>query len=90
MASAALADTRINLRARVQDKATIERAAALRDMNLSNFIMQNAVKEAKAVLEEEGIMVLDDVDRQAFVNAFLEPYEPTPYMKRAIAAYKKG
>lgn len=90
MTAAALADTRISLRARPKEKELIERAAKLRGTSSSSFIMSGAVERAKAVLEEEGVMVLDDEDRQAFVNAFLEPYEPTPYMQRAIAAHKKS
>lgn len=78
---AATADTkeaRIALRARPQDKAIIERAAELRGMKLSHFIMQDALKHARQVLEEEGVMMLDDEDRQTFVNAFLDPHAPTP------------
>lgn len=83
-------EARINLRARPQDKDIIERAAQLRGQNLSHFILSEAVKQAKEVLEAAGVMVLDEGDRQAFVNAFLNPPEPTPYMQRAIKSTQKG
>ncbi|PCI47356.1 MAG: hypothetical protein COB49_07290 [Alphaproteobacteria bacterium] len=82
-------EAHINLRARAQDKALIERAAALRGMKVSSFILTDAIKHAKRVLEDAGVMILDDDDRQAFVNAFLEPHEATPYMKRAIKAHQQ-
>ncbi len=81
-------EARINLRARAQDKALIERAAALRGVNFSHFLLSEALKQAKLVLAEEGIMVLDDEDRQAFVSAFLAPHEAPPYMQRVLKAHK--
>jgi len=90
VAIADIKEARINLRARPQDKAIIERAAALRGIKVSHFILQDAVKHAKRILEEEGVMILADDDRQAFVNAFLEPHKPTAYMKQAIKTYKQN
>lgn len=81
-------ESRINLRASAQDKALIEKAAALRGMKVSQFFLTEALKKAKSVLEEEGIMVLAGEDRQAFVSAFLEPHNAPPYMQRAIKAHK--
>ena len=83
-------ESRIALRARPQDKAIIERAARLRGVKVSQFILEDAVKHAEEVLAEQGIMVLRDDDRAAFVGAFLEPHEPTDYMKRALNLYKKN
>lgn len=92
MAHAAATDTKkahINLRTRTQDKALIEQAAKLRGLKVSSFILPAAIKHAKQVLEDAGVMMLDNDDRQAFVNAFLEPHDATPYMKRAIKAHKQ-
>jgi len=90
LAMADTKDARFNLRARPQEKLIIEKAAKLRGTKVSSFIIQHAVEQAKEVLEQEGVMILDDDDRQAFVNAFLEPHQPSPYMRRAINAHKKG
>ncbi len=80
----------INLRTRAQDKELIERAAKLRGLKVSSFILPAAIEQAKQVLENAGMMILDDDDRQAFVSAFLETHEATPYMKRAIKAHKQS
>ena len=88
-ATTTIRNTQINLRARAQDKALIEHAAKLRGMKVSSFIMRDAIKHAKQILEEEGVMILDEGDRQAFVRAFLEPHDATPYMKRAIKSHKQ-
>lgn len=80
----------INLRARPEEKAILVRAAKVQGVSVSGFIMEDAITHAKKVLLEAEQLVLDDQDRQAFINAFLEPYEATPYMKNAIKSYNKG
>ncbi|PHR62214.1 MAG: hypothetical protein COA43_00810 [Robiginitomaculum sp.] len=82
-------EARISLRTRPQDKAIIERAAELLGLKVSQFIMRDALKHAKEVLEEEGVMVLTSEDRKTFVDAFLSDHKATPYMKRAIKEYKQ-
>jgi len=83
-------EARISLRASAEDKMIIERAAKLRGMKVSQFILKNAVKRAEKILEEEKTMLLKGDDKKAFVNAFLEIHKPTPYLTDAINTYKKG
>jgi uncharacterized protein (DUF1778 family) len=42
---------RMNLRLRPEQKATLVRAAALRHTDLTEFVLQPALREAKAVIE---------------------------------------
>ncbi|MCL2641652.1 MAG: DUF1778 domain-containing protein [Phycisphaerales bacterium] len=44
---------RINLRLRPEQKATLLRAAALTHMDLTDFALQPALREAKAVIDAE-------------------------------------
>jgi uncharacterized protein (DUF1778 family) len=83
-------EMRINLRTSSQEKAIIERAATIRGVKVSQFILKDAVKRAKAILEEEGVMLLDDDDRKTFVNGFLETHQTNPYLANAIKAYTNG
>ena len=78
----------INVRVGAKEKAIIQQASTLSGMNMSAFILNEALSYAKKILEEKGQMILDDEDRVAFINAFLEPHEPTPYMKDALKKYK--
>ena len=83
-------EARINLRTSTQDKETIERAARLRGVKVSQFILKGAVERAEKIIEEEKTMLLSGEDKKAFVNAFFEIHEPTPYLKNAIDDYKKS
>lgn len=69
-------------------KATIAMAAEVLGQSMSDFLMPEAYARAKKVLEEQGVMILDDADRAAFVQAFLEPKEPSERLKKAMADYK--
>jgi len=83
-------EARINLRTSSEDKDTIERAARLRGVKVSQFILKDAVERAEKIIKEEETMLLSGDDKKAFVNAFFEIHEPTPYLKNAIDNYKKG
>jgi len=83
-------EARFNLRASSEDKAIIEKAAKIRGVKVSQFILKDAVKRAEKILEEEGLMMLNDDDRQVFVNAFLESHKQTPYLNNAINDYKNS
>lgn len=43
---------RMNLRVRPEQKATLMRAAALKNTDLTDFVIQNALREAKTVIED--------------------------------------
>ena len=43
---------RMNLRVQPDQKATLLRAAALRNTDLTDFVLQQALREARAVIEE--------------------------------------
>jgi len=83
-------EARINIRTNSEDKDTIERAARLRGVKVSQFILKDAIERAERILEEEKTMSLSVDDQKAFVNAFLEMHQPTPYLKNAIDNYKKS
>lgn len=83
-------DERINLRARPDEKDLIERAATYSGVSISQYILTNVLKNAKEAIRLEQHMTLDEQDRTAFVNAFLNPTEPTPSMRKAMKAYKEA
>ena len=53
---------RMNLRLQPEQKATLMRAAALRHTDLTDFVLQPALREAKAVIEEFERVALSERD----------------------------
>jgi uncharacterized protein (DUF1778 family) len=72
-----------------EQKSRIERAARLKGISLSDFIVQHADEAARRTIEEHTSWRLDKRDREVFVSALLNPPAPTPRMKEAVRRYKK-
>ena len=81
---------RIEARLRPIQKERIERAAELRGMSVSDFMVQHAESAAKQVMEEERAWKLSERDQRAFVKALLNPPGPNAKLKAAAARYKKA
>jgi len=79
----------MNLRLRPEQKATLVRAAALRHTDLTDFVLQPALREAQAVIEESERIALTERD-SLLVLSFLEnPPAANAKLKTAIAAMPK-
>jgi uncharacterized protein (DUF1778 family) len=80
---------RMNLRLRPDQKATLVRAAALKHTDLTDFVLQPALREAKAVIEESERIVLSERDSLLVLKLLEDPPEPNAKMRAAIAAMPK-
>lgn len=80
---------RIEARLNAEQKHRIEYAASLRGTSLSDFIIVSADDAAARTIQEHETWVLTGKDREVFVNALLNPPEPSPRMRAAAARYKK-
>lgn len=90
MPRAAIDDNkRMNLRLRPEQKATLMRAAALRHTDLTDFVLQPALREAKAVIEESERIVLSERDSLSVLNLLENPPAPNAKLRAAIAALPK-
>ncbi len=67
---------RIQARTTRRVKERIERAAAMRGVSLSDFLISTALEEADKTLQSYEQIELSALDSQAFVTALLDP--PTP------------
>ena len=76
---------RMNLRLRPEQKATLVRAAALRHTDLTDFVLQPALREAKAVIEESERIVLSERDSLLVLNLLENPPAPNAKLRAAIA-----
>src|SRR2546421_702641 len=80
---------RVEARLNADQKKRIEHAANLKGTSLSDFIIGSADEAAIRTIQEHETWVLRGEDSEAFVNALLNPPEPSERMKAAVAWYKK-
>lgn len=80
---------RMNLRLRPEQKATLVRAAALRRTDLTDFVLQPALREARAVIEESERIVLSERDSLLVMDLLEDPPTPNAKLRAAIAAMPK-
>jgi len=77
---------RMQLRVRPEQKATLMRAAALRNTDLTDFIVQLAMREAKTVIEEAERIRLSERDSLLVLDLLENPPAPNAKLRAAIAA----
>jgi uncharacterized protein (DUF1778 family) len=90
MPRAAIDDSkRMNLRVRPEQKAALMRAAALRNTDLTDFVLQPALREARSVIEEAERIVLSERDSLMVLDLLENPPAPNARLRAAIAAMPK-
>ena len=85
----ALRTERTEARLLPEQKKRIERAARLKGLSLSDFIVQHADEAARKTIQEHTSWMLRDRDRGVFVEALLNPPKPSARMRAAARRYRK-
>ena len=85
----ALRTERMEARLLPEQKKRIERAARLKGLSVSDFIVQHADEAAIKTIESHTAWVLDEKDMEFFVRTLLDPPEPSAKMKAAARRYKE-
>jgi uncharacterized protein (DUF1778 family) len=85
----ALRTERTEARLLPEQKERIERAASLKGLSLSDFIVQNADEAAIRTIQMHTSWTLEDRDRDVFVQALLNPPAPSARLKAAVKRYRK-
>lgn len=80
---------RMNLRIRTEQKATLIRAAALKHIGLTDFVIQNALREAKMVIEDADRLVLSARDSLRVLELLENPPAANARLRAAISAMPK-
>ena len=80
---------RVQLRIQTEQKATLMRAAALRNTTLTDFIFQIAMREAHVVIEEAERIRLSERDSLLVLDLLENPPAPNAKLRGAIAAMPK-
>lgn len=87
MPRAAIEDSkRMNLRISPEAKARLVRAAGLRNIDLTSFVTETALREADAVIEADGLIRLSSRDHARVMALLDQPPAPNARLKAAIAA----
>jgi uncharacterized protein (DUF1778 family) len=71
-----------------EQKALIERAAALEGRTVTDFVLTSVQEAARRAIEEHEVVRLSVRGSQAFVEALLNPREPSERMRGSVAHYK--
>ena len=79
-------NNRMSLRIRADEKAKLMRAAALKQTDLTDFVIQHALRAAKAVIEEADHLQLSERDSLRVLDLLENPPAPNA---RLLAAARK-
>jgi uncharacterized protein (DUF1778 family) len=85
----ALRTERTEARLLPEQKKRIERAASLKGLSISDFIVQHADEAAIRTIQSHTSWTLDDRDRDILVRALLNPPKPNARMKAAVKRYRE-
>jgi uncharacterized protein (DUF1778 family) len=75
---------RMNLRVQADQKARLVRAAAIRNTDLTDFVLQNALREADAVIEQAETLTITARDSVRVLALLENP--PAPNTRLLAAA----
>ncbi|MCH8111488.1 MAG: DUF1778 domain-containing protein [Proteobacteria bacterium] len=82
---ALLASKTINLRASPEQKALIDRAAAVLGKSRTEFMLESARDAAENALLDRRLFLLDEAQYTEFADALDAPVEPGDELRRLLA-----
>ena len=80
---------RIDVRLRPEQKKEIERAAYIKGLTMTDFIIQNAVTNARQAIQEYETWTLEHPDAELFAAALMGPIALGPQLTQAAKRYKE-
>ena len=75
----------VNLRTSSERLAVIDRAAAIRGVSRTEFVLRSSEAAAIEILNERPVIALDDEAWDGFIAALDAPVEPDPVVKTRYA-----
>jgi len=79
---------RVEARIRSDQKERIERAAHIRGLSVSDFIVQHAHEAAIETIERDNRLVLQGKDAVAFIELLENPPAPNKRLRKAFQQYR--
>jgi uncharacterized protein (DUF1778 family) len=82
-------DRRLEARVTAAQKRLIERAAVLRGISVTEFVVASAQEAATSAIRDFQVLRLREEAREVFINAILNPPAPNEAARIAAERYKK-
>jgi len=82
-------NARLEARVSSDQKDFFQRAATLTGRTLSELVIDSTQEAAAKILQEHEVIRLSREEQVAFVNALLNPAEPSVRIKRAVQNYRQ-
>jgi uncharacterized protein (DUF1778 family) len=76
-------EDRLSIRTDATQKSVLARAASARNMNVSQFVLQASLREAKQVIEEEAIVPVP-ADEYEWLARIMDEATPTKRLRDAV------
>jgi uncharacterized protein (DUF1778 family) len=84
MRAMAAKSERMSLRIDAEGKRTLERAASYTGSSMSDFVITRALAAANEVIRAREAVMLSGRDWDAFLDALVNPPEPSADLERAL------
>lgn len=81
--------SRVDLRVSPEQKELLERAASIRGLSLSSYLLSNSIEAAIKDIESHEKLVLSDNDRDLFLSLMENPPEPNQALKSAMRRFQE-
>ncbi len=81
---------RLEARISKEQKELFQRAADLQGRTLTDFIISSLQNAANQIIQEHEIMILSRRDQEVFVEALLNPPQPSTKLNLAAQHYKQN
>jgi uncharacterized protein (DUF1778 family) len=72
-----------------EQKELFQRAADILGLTLTDFVISSLQTAAKQAIQEHEIMILSQRDQEIFVEALLNPPNPSMKLRAAAQSYKQ-
>ena len=80
---------RLEARVPAEQKLFFQRAAALRGVSLTNFMIESMREAAVKTVEEHDVMRLTAAERNVFIEVLMNPPAPNESLRLATKRYYK-
>ncbi|MGE0049405.1 MAG: DUF1778 domain-containing protein [Acidithiobacillus sp.] len=82
-------DTRLHIRCDREVRRLLDKAAAYTHMSVSEFVLRNAVEQARSVVQTFESITLSQDDFATFLDALDAPATPNSALQRAFVRHAK-
>ena len=77
----AVKDSRVDVRVSDVQKSLLERAAEIKHLSLSSYILSSSIKQAELDIAENEMLILSNRDRDLVMSALENPSEPNEALR---------